>query len=114
MDKAALQQLFLTFEGRIARAEYWKGFLILFGIALLVMLVESAIGLAGVLSFCVSLLFAIPHIFLLIKRFHDLDKSGLFTLLIFIPLIGFFIWLIWTGCVKGTDGANRFGEDPLQ
>lgn len=47
-----------------------------------------------------------------IKRLHDLDKSGWFILLNFVPLVN--IWmLIWLWFIKGTSGKNNYGEDPL-
>ena len=45
-------------------------------------------------------------------RLHDLDRTGWWILLGFIPLIGWIILLIWY-VTKGTDGPNRFGPDPL-
>jgi uncharacterized membrane protein YhaH (DUF805 family) len=43
---------------------------------------------------------------------HDSDRTGWWYLLIFVPLIGWIILLIWY-VTKGTDGPNRFGPDPL-
>jgi uncharacterized membrane protein YhaH (DUF805 family) len=41
---------------------------------------------------------------------HDSDRTGWWYLLIFFPLIGWIILLIWY-VTKGTDGPNRFGPD---
>jgi uncharacterized membrane protein YhaH (DUF805 family) len=55
-----------------------------------------------------------------IRRFHDLNLSGwlylLFVVLGFIPLINFLalIGLIVMMCLPGTQGPNRYGEDPTQ
>ena len=47
-----------------------------------------------------------------IRRLHDLNKSGWFTLLMIIPIVGFFFgWYLIL--VKGTTGSNRYGSDPL-
>ena len=54
----------------------------------------------------------IPNIAIAIRRLHDRDYSGWWYLLVFIPLIGWLILFIWF-CLKGTDGPNRFGPDPL-
>jgi len=43
---------------------------------------------------------------------HDIDKSGWWWLIIFIPLVGFIILIVWA-CTQGTMGPNRFGPDPL-
>lgn len=51
---------------------------------------------------------------LAVKRLHDRNKSGWFILIQFIPLIGTIWYLVEVLLLKGTDGPNRFGEDPLQ
>lgn len=49
---------------------------------------------------------------LAVKRWHDRNKTGWWTLIGFIPLIG----PVWTflecGCLPGTRGPNRFGASP--
>jgi uncharacterized membrane protein YhaH (DUF805 family) len=85
----------------------------------------------------VYLLLLIVGIFIGIKRLHDRDKSGWWLLLFYlVPMV--FSWIsailsrngigalfalaslvvsIWTlvelGCLRGTAGPNRYGEDPL-
>ena len=44
-----------------------------------------------------------------IKRYHDLDKSGAWVLIQFVPLIGPLWYLIEAGFFRGTTGPNRFG-----
>ena len=46
------------------------------------------------------------------KRWHDRDKSGWWSLVGFIPYIGGIWILVECGFLRGTDGANRFGEAP--
>jgi uncharacterized membrane protein YhaH (DUF805 family) len=62
-------------------------------------------GLFGLVTF-------IPTVSVAIRRLHDSDRTGWWYLLIFVPLIGWIILLIWY-VTKGTDGPNRFGPDPL-
>lgn len=48
------------------------------------------------------------------KRFHDLDKSGWWTLVSFIPIVGP-IWIfVELGLKRGTPGDNRFGPPQEQ
>ena len=47
-----------------------------------------------------------------IKRFHDLGKSGWFTLFMFIPFVSI-IFTIWIYFFKWTPGENQYGPDPL-
>lgn len=47
-----------------------------------------------------------------IKRCHDRDMSGLWTLSLLVPVLGW-IWFGYELCIKeGTEGANRFGPSP--
>ena len=48
-----------------------------------------------------------------IKRFHDRNKSGVWVLIIFVPVIGSLWYLIECGFLKGTTGPNNYGPDPL-
>ena len=47
-----------------------------------------------------------------IKRLHDLDKSGWWILLLFVPFANFYLWII-CGFFKWTIWENRFWPDPL-
>jgi uncharacterized membrane protein YhaH (DUF805 family) len=47
-----------------------------------------------------------------VKRWHDLDKSGWWILINFIPCIGGLWALIETGFFRGTIGDNHYGPDP--
>ena len=48
-----------------------------------------------------------------IKRWHDLNKSWIWILLNFIPVFGPLWTLIQCGFVRGTEGENQYGLDPL-
>lgn len=54
----------------------------------------------------------LPSLAVDVRRLHDLDRSGWWLLVGFIPLIGIFILLIWL-IGKGTAGDNNYGADPL-
>ncbi len=103
---------YFLFEGRARRKEYWfySLFYAIFYIALAV--VESFVGLQGILSGLFALALLLPTIGVLVRRLHDLDKSGWWALLLLVPLIGGLILFIFC-CLKGTEGSNRFGEDPV-
>jgi len=47
-----------------------------------------------------------------IKRWHDRDKSGIWMLVGFIPMIGPLWILIELAFLPGTQGPNRFGPSP--
>ena len=60
-----------------------------------------------------QILFALPCLLLVIRRLHDIGRSGWWWLLVFIPFVNF-IMGIYLMCKKGETGPNRFGPDPLQ
>lgn len=48
-----------------------------------------------------------------IKRLHDRERSAWWMLLWVATIIGFVIWLVMVGCQSGTDGHNRYGDEPM-
>ena len=60
-----------------------------------------------------QILFALPCLLLVIRRLHDIGRSGWWWLLVFIPFVNF-IMGIYLMSQKGETGPNRFGPDPLQ
>ena len=48
----------------------------------------------------------------MIKRLHDLNKSGWLYLIAIIPYINL-LFFIYVSFFKGTDGENEYGADPL-
>jgi uncharacterized membrane protein YhaH (DUF805 family) len=69
--------------------------------------------LCSILTVVVSIAAVWSGICLGIKRYHDLNKSGAWVLIQFVPLIGPFWYLIEAGFFRGTAGSNRFGADPI-
>ena len=128
----SLGSLLFSFRGRINRARYW---LSLIGMSVLALIAEVAIflpyadlianshmdngqidpallplfGWLGVLS----LIFLWPALAIYTKRWHDRNKSGWWTLILLVPLVGPIWFLVDTGFLRGTQGDNRFGADPL-
>lgn len=121
--KAAIKSGFIgyaDFKGRSSRAEFWYWVLFFWSSYLTAIFLEALI-LSGMYSptssgpevlllpanlVVVALL--IPNISVFVRRLHDTDRKGWWSLLHFIPFGGFFL-LVWL-CSSGTPGANRFGE----
>tara|TARA_B100000686_G_C16175454_1_gene658366 strand:- start:89 stop:457 length:369 start_codon:yes stop_codon:yes gene_type:complete len=109
---------YAEFSSRASRKEFWLFFLS-YCIAVVVLSVidgivgtyhvESGYGLFSGIYVLVTL---IPYLAVCVRRLHDTDRSGWWLLLWFFPLIGL-IWFIVLCCLKGSDGENRFGADPL-
>jgi uncharacterized membrane protein YhaH (DUF805 family) len=106
---------YIVFEGRACRSAYWFWalFVILASIATRILdQVLFAGGDVGILSLLFGLATFLPGLAVGIRRLHDIDKSGWWFLLVFIPLVGVIIILVWAA-TKGTEASNRFGSDPL-
>jgi uncharacterized membrane protein YhaH (DUF805 family) len=67
----------------------------------------------GPITAIVSLISIYLALALYAKRWHDRDKSGWWSLIILIPIIGAVWMLVELGILEGTRGPNRFGPDPL-
>ena len=115
-----LKPLLLSFEGRINRARFWTGILVIIAIEIVALIIAAIIGylisaeLAMILLYLVVLVMLWPSIALGVKRFHDRNKSGWWVLISLVPIIGGIWYLVECGFLEGTKGPNQFGPDPLQ
>ena len=118
-------QNFKNFSGRARRKEYWMYTLIYMPILFLAMLADNALGTTfqmdvmgqavdvgyGWVYVIVGLLHFFPSLSVVVRRLHDVGKSGWFYLIILIPLIGV-IWLLVLLVSNGNKGDNKYGADP--
>jgi uncharacterized membrane protein YhaH (DUF805 family) len=117
MTGVSLFQDFFAYRGRINRRCYFFRGLLLTALIKLLTAVPEAYGIVMPLPVTVLVwpslaALAVLSYFQSMKRCHDVDKSGWFSLLLFIPLVNLFLGL-YLLFQKGTSGPNRFGEDPL-
>jgi uncharacterized membrane protein YhaH (DUF805 family) len=132
-------QLFTSLEGRIPRKTFWLGLIVLiiiswilqlilftnFGVSMMgsmdpnadpaaaALAAEQAMSQMSLPLIILFLLLLWPSICLYAKRWHDRDKSGWWSLIGLIPIIGGLWMLIELGFLRGTDGPNRFGPNPI-
>jgi uncharacterized membrane protein YhaH (DUF805 family) len=59
-----------------------------------------------------GLLMLWPTLAIHVKRCHDRDQSGFWLLLLCIPVVNFFWWVINLGLLDGTPGPNQYGPSP--
>ena len=113
-----VKEILFSFKGRINRAKF---LIYMFFIQLLFIMFVFLIYyfykynlsiVSEILSIVASIFGIWTSLALYIKRWHDLDKSGWWILLIFIPIINLLVF-IYLSIKKGTEGSNRFGKDPL-
>lgn len=113
-------QILFSFEGRIPRRAYWMWTILstvafLLPMAALVGLLDSegVAQIAGlVLLIPMVILFFWMSLAIKVKRWHDHDKSWVWMLIGLIPYAGGIITFIFLGCLRGTFGHNRYGDDP--
>lgn len=105
-----LKENYADFNGRARRKEYWMFLLFNYVAMIVATIIDSIIGFPLFLL-VIALGTIVPSIALVVRRMHDLDKSGWFALVGLIPLIGG-IWLFVLLVTEGTKGSNQYGEDP--
>ena len=97
-------QHYADFKGRARRSEYWW-------FTLFTSIVGSVIGaIAPESSWIWSLIVLIPGTALVVRRLHDVGKSGWFYLWILVPLAGYIIMLIQL--LKDSAPDNQWGPNP--
>ena len=106
---------YATFEGRARRSEYWWFVLFNFIVSIVIAVLTAGGGHGmggGLFSTIWSLATLLPSLAVGARRLHDIDRSGWWLLIGFIPLIGIIVLIVFFA-TRGTPGANRFGNDPL-
>lgn len=102
--------VYLSHEGRISRSTYWIFSLPLLPIYYLFGYYANTIN--TFVFIVVMILISYTGIMISIKRCHDRNKSGFFTLILAVPIVS--LWpTIELGFLKGTEGENKYGPDPL-
>ncbi len=102
----------LSPNGRATRWHFWMLFLgITLGTVLFAVIANAANLplLAGIWP----LVTIVPSIMVQVRRCHDRGRSGWFILCSLIPVAGPIWVLVELGFLRGTEGPNRFGPDPL-
>jgi uncharacterized membrane protein YhaH (DUF805 family) len=116
---------YAVFSGRARRKEYWMFFLFNFIIAVVIGIfsgiataydANSNTSIAPIItgiSYLYSLAVLLPSLGVVIRRLHDLGKSGWWYFIAFIPLVGG-IWLLVLMCTDGQVGVNQYGPNPKE
>jgi uncharacterized membrane protein YhaH (DUF805 family) len=116
-----LTNKYADFNGRARRKEYWMWTLYYTIVYLFAMVLDNVLGLNfelfgqdlgyGWLYVTVGITHLIPGLGIVVRRLHDVGKSGWFYLIILIPLIGF-IWILVLFCTDGVKEDNKWGSNP--
>jgi len=115
---------YAVFSGRASRSEYWWWVLFVAIVSMVTQIVDGAVlapamgfqafqeGAGQPLSMIFSLGVLLPGLGVSVRRMHDIDRSGWWLLIAFVPLVGILLLIYWF-VQTGTTGTNRFGADPL-
>lgn len=119
---------YADFSGRARRTEYWMFVLFNLIFACVAMGIDNAIGFTfrftgpdgntipffyGYIYVLYSLFVLVPGLAVLVRRLHDVGKSGWMILIALIPLIGA-IWLLVLLCTDSQNGPNKWGANPKE
>jgi len=119
---------YADFSGRARRKEYWMFFLFNMIFATVAMSLDRMLGIDftfetafsftgqaslgyGWIYLIYSLAIILPSLAVGVRRLHDIGKSGWNYLLMFIPLVGSIILLVWA-CTEGQSRENKWGVNP--
>lgn len=109
---------YANFKGRARRKEYW-GFTLFYALIFAILGAFAFTGIGVILFLVVFVVTLPPSISLTVRRLHDINLSGWFTLymlIMLIPVIGEAIAIIISiviGVVQGSAESNKFGENPV-
>lgn len=125
---------YARFSGRARPKEYWMFALFLALCFIGIAIIEGVLGLSttehwarrgdwwvdtgyrtrgGPLTGLFGLAILIPWLAVAVRRLHDGGRSGFWLLIIFFPIIGSIVLLVFF-IMSGTRGPNRFGPDPIE
>jgi uncharacterized membrane protein YhaH (DUF805 family) len=112
---------YANFKGRARRKEYWGfclfNFIIAIALAFLGGLISGVFGdeegtLGTVLYYLYALAVCAPSLAVLVRRLHDVGKTGWLWLLMF-TIVGVIPVLIWL-CTDSQYGENKYGCNPKE
>ncbi|MGC0055769.1 DUF805 domain-containing protein (plasmid) [Brucella pituitosa] len=107
---------YFDFSTRTSRQDFWLYMLFAIIVNVITTIIDAIVFDVnaqdyGPLFTIASIVQFIPTISISTRRLHDIDKSGWWQLIIFIPIIGI-IALIVFYCKASQQGYNRFGQPP--
>jgi uncharacterized membrane protein YhaH (DUF805 family) len=102
-------------SGRARRSEFWYWTLFSIIVSAITAGVDYLVfpgGSLGPVQSVANLALLLPSWAVSIRRLHDINRTGYWVLIAF-TVVGILLLIYWA-CLKGTDGDNDFGPDPLR
>ena len=131
-----LEEKYFSTEGRLNRKPFIHYIIFLIVISLAFIGIITLLGLASALSIAILgenvndlnvlsqievipillilIILFLPLNFLMIRRLHDLNFSGWWIIFPIVFPFGYFIFILYLILAKGTNGPNKYGENPLE
>ncbi|MCD9574891.1 DUF805 domain-containing protein [Flavobacterium soyae] len=120
--KKVVFENYANFKGRARRSEYWyfalANAIISFSLIIIGVIAGAIFGDAvtgGIIGYVLFILYSfatlLPGLGVIVRRLHDIGKSGWFYFVALIPFAGG-IWLLILLCTDGDYGPNQYGSDP--
>ena len=104
---------FFDFNGRAGRKVFWMFTLNLLVINLILNYLLNRFDYVGIIIGIVfSVIMFFPILGLDVRRLHDINLSGWWVLLCFIPVLGIVAIIVY-GCIPGTESENKYGPVPV-
>ncbi len=103
----------LTVDGRMGRLKYATANLVLMAllyIPVIMVLTRPTFERFALLAI-VGVAVTLFGMRLAVLRCHDCDKSGWWSMLLWLPTVNFIVTVV-LACAPGTDGSNDYGEQP--
>ena len=107
---------YAVFQGRTSRKTFWLTMLGLFILAFIIGFIGGIIGGAmgqtsentsTIISSILSLVTLVPSIAIDTRRLHDINKSGWWQLIAFVPVVGWIILLVFL-CLPAVNEGNNY------
>jgi uncharacterized membrane protein YhaH (DUF805 family) len=103
----------LTLDGRMGRLKYATANIVLTALLYIPLIMVLTRPTLGRIAFLViaSLVYTVLGMRLAVLRCHDCDKSGWWSMLLWVPTVNFIVTVV-LAWAPGTDGDNEYGEPP--
>jgi len=121
-----LKENYVNFSGRARRKEFWMFQLFLIIITTICIILDNILGTVvamdfgpfglivlpfGWLYFLCGIFHFLPSLSLVVRRLHDVGKSGWWYLIGLITIIGVVILIVFF-CSEGDKNENKWGLNP--
>ena len=97
-----------TFSGRASRAEFWSFLAFYLWLWFIILALLLSVPLLAPAYMLVGLASILPMLSVTVRRLHDVNRSALWLLVAFVPVIGSYALSVML-VLPGSDGANAYG-----